>query len=104
MCLYICGVKEFGNPGLLYTKPQGPCRGERNARGRTKKVQIAQKHRRGQSCSRPAEIIEGKRGTPSKAASQSIPRKRTSTVGQPWEHGGGVIQGETVTFALNAHN
>ena len=22
MCLYICGVKEFGNPGLLYTKPK----------------------------------------------------------------------------------
>ena len=25
-------------------------------------------------------------------------------MGQPWEHGGGAILGETVTFALNAHN
>ena len=41
---------------------------------------------------------------PLKAASKGIPRKRTNTVGQPWEHGGGAIPGETVTFALNAHN
>ena len=32
------------------------------------------------------------------------PKKKTSTVGQPWEHGGRVIQGETVTSTLNAHN
>ena len=69
-----------------------------------KKVQIAKQHCRGQSCSQPTEIIEGKSGMPSKVASQSIPRKRTSTVGQPWEPGGGAIQGEIVTSALNAHN
>ena len=31
-------------------------------------------------------------------------RKMTNTVGQPWEHGGEAIPGETVTSALNAHN
>ena len=41
---------------------------------------------------------------PPKACPRSIPRKRTSIVGQPWEPGGGAIQGETVTSALNAHN
>ena len=69
-----------------------------------KKVQITEKYRRGQSCSQRTEIIEGRSGTPSRAASQSIPRKRTSTVGRPWEPSGGVIQGETVTFALNGYN
>ena len=28
----------------------------------------------------------------------------TSIIGQPQEPGGGTIQGETVTSALNAHN
>ena len=69
-----------------------------------KKVQIAKKHRRGQSYSRRTEIIEGKNSTPSKAASQSILRKRTSTVGWPWEPSGGAIQGETITSVLNDHN
>ena len=41
---------------------------------------------------------------PLKTASQDIPRKRTNTVGQPWEHGGGAIPGESVTSTLNAHN
>ena len=50
------------------------------------------------------QIPEGKNGTPSKAASQSTPRKRTSTVGHPWGYGVGAIQGETVTSALNAPN
>ena len=41
---------------------------------------------------------------PLKTASQGIPRKkRTNTVGQPWEHGGGEIAREVVTSALNAH-
>ena len=69
-----------------------------------KKVQIAEKYRREQSCSRRTEIIEGRSSTPSRAASQSIPRKRTSTVGRPWEPNEGVIQGETVTSALNEYN
>ena len=69
-----------------------------------RKPKIAKKHRRGQSCPRPTEIMEGKSSMPLKACSQSIPRKRTSTVGQPWEPGEGAIQGETVTSALNSHN
>ena len=31
-------------------------------------------------------------------------KKRTSTVGQPWEHGGWAILGEAITSVLNAHN
>ena len=50
------------------------------------------------------QILEGKNGISSKAASQSAPRKRTSTVGHPWGYGVGAIQGETVTSALNAPN
>ena len=45
-----------------------------------------------------------KNSTPAKAASQSTPKRRTSTVGYPWAYGAGAIQGETVTFALNIPN
>ena len=51
-----------------------------------------------------SQIPGGKNGTLSKAASKSAPRKRTSMVGHPWGYGVGVIQGETVTSALNAPN
>ena len=61
-------------------------------------------HPKEKDCPQPTEIIEGKSSMPSKAGSQSIPRKRTSTMGQPWEPGGGAIQGGTVTFILNTHN
>ena len=93
----IVGSKNLATPAHLILS-QGP------RRGRTKKAQIAKKHCRGQFCPQPTEILEGKNGTPSKAASQSVPRKRTSTVGHPWEHSGGAIQGEIVISALNAHN
>ena len=43
-------------------------------------------------------------GMPSKVSLQSIPGNRISTMGQPWEPGGGAIQGETVTSTLNARN
>ena len=65
---------------------------------------MAQKYRRGQSCPRPTQILVGKNGPPLTAASQSVPRKRTTTVGQSREHSVGIVQGETVTSALNAHN
>ena len=32
------------------------------------------------------------------------PQEKTSTMDQPWKHGGWAIQGETVTSTLNAHN
>ena len=83
---------------------QGPRQERRNARGRTKKAQITKQHRRGQSCPRPARIVDGKSGMPPKACSHSIPRKMISIVGQPWELGGGAIQGETITSTFNAHN
>ena len=65
----ICGVKEFGHHGSLYTKPKAHAEEEKNARGRTKKVQIAKQHHRGQSRPRPTEIIKGKSGMPSKVGS-----------------------------------
>ena len=46
-----------------------------------------------------SQILGEKNGTPAKTASQSTPRKRTSTVGYPWEYGVGTIQRETVTSA-----
>ena len=61
---------------------QRPRRGGRNVRGRMKKVQIAKR----------------------KKPPQASQAKRTNTVRQPWEHGGGAIPGETVTSVLNAHN
>ena len=45
--------------------------------------------------------MEGKSGISLKACLRSIPRKWTSAVGQSWELGGGAIQEETVTSALN---
>ena len=50
------------------------------------------------------QIPRGENSAPAKAASQSAPRRRTSTVGYPWAYGAGAIQGETVTSALNAPN
>ena len=51
-----------------------------------------------------SQIPRGKNSTPAKAASQSAPRRRTSTVGYPWAYGAGAVQGETITSALNAPN
>ena len=51
-----------------------------------------------------SQILGGKNSTLAKAASQSAPRRRTSTVGYLWAYGVGTIQGETVTSALNAPN
>ena len=69
-----------------------------------KKVQIAKRCCRGQSCPRQTKITEGKCGMPPKATSQSVSRESTSAMSQPWEYGGGAIQGETDTSVLNAHN
>ena len=101
--IFLCGQRTQQPQPTLY-RAQDPCRRGRNAWGWTKKIQIAKRHHRGQSCPRPTEIIRKKRGMPLKAASQGILRNRTNTVGQPWEHGGGAIPGETVTSTLNAHN
>ena len=49
-------------------------------------------------------ILEGKNGTPLKAASQNAPKKMTSTVRHPWGYGVVAIQGETVTSTLNVPN
>ena len=51
-----------------------------------------------------SQIPGGKNSTPAKAASQSAPKRRTSTVGYPWPYGAGAIQRETITSALNAPN
>ena len=51
-----------------------------------------------------SQIPGGKSSTPAKAASQSTPRRRISTVRHPWVYGVGTIQEETVISALNAPN
>ena len=51
-----------------------------------------------------SQTPRGKNSMQAKAASQSAPRRRTSTVGYPWAYGVGTIQGETVISALNAPN
>ena len=99
----IVGPKNLATWPISY-QTQGPRRGGRNVRGRTKKAQIARRRCRGQSCPRQTEITEGKSSMPPKAASQSVPRESTSAMSQPWEYGGGENQGEIVTSALNAHN
>ena len=57
-------------------RAQDPCRGGRNAWGWIKKVQIAKRYRREQSCPQPTEIIRRKGGMPLKIASQGISRKK----------------------------
>ena len=99
----IVGLKNLTTSAHLILSPRPMPRRKEWPR-MNKKVQVAQKHRRGQSGPRPTQILVGKNGPPSTATSQSVSRKRTSTVGQLREHGVRTVQGKTVTFALNAHN
>ena len=78
----IVGPKNLAT-WLISYQTQGPRRGERNVRGRTKKAQIARRRCRGQSCPRQTEITEGKSSMPPKATSQSVPRESTSAMSQP---------------------
>ena len=78
-----CGAKGFGKARPISYQAQGPCRGGRNVRGRTKKVQTARIYCRGQPCPRQAEITEGESVTPPRAVSSSIPKEIPSAVGQP---------------------
>ena len=61
--------QRIWQPRPISYQAQGLRRGGRNVRGRTKKVQIARRHCRGQSCSRQTEITEGESGTPPRAVS-----------------------------------
>ena len=49
-----------------------------------------------------SQNLEGKNGTPSKAAPKVLPEERASTVGRTWGYSVGAVQGEAVTSALNA--
>ena len=49
-----------------------------------------------------SQNLEGKSGTPSKAAPKVLPEERTSTVGLAWGYSVGAVQGKAVTSALNA--
>ena len=49
-----------------------------------------------------SQNLEGKNGTPSKAAPKVLPEERMSTVGLAWGYNVGAVQGKTVTSALNA--
>ena len=49
-----------------------------------------------------SQNLEGKNGTPSKAAPKALPEERVSTVGRAREYSVGAVQGKAVTSALNA--
>ena len=49
-----------------------------------------------------SQNLEGKNGTPSKAAPRVLPEERVSTVGGARRYSVGAIQEKTVTSALNA--
>ena len=85
--------QRIWQPRPISYQAQGPHQGGGNVRGRTKKVQTARRHCRGQSCSRQTEITEGESGTPPWAVSQSVPRESTSAISQPWEYSGKEIPG-----------
>ena len=61
--------QRIWQPCLISYQARGPCRGGRNVRGQTKKVQTTRRRCRGQSCSRQAEITEGGSGMPPRAVS-----------------------------------
>ena len=46
--------------------------------------------------------LEGKNGTPSKAAPKALPKEKTSTIGLARGYSVGAVQGKDVTSALNA--
>ena len=96
--------QRIWQPQPISYQAQGPHRGGRNVRGRTKKVQTTRRRCRGQSCSRQTEITDGEGNTPPRTVSQSVPRESTSAMRQPWEYNGGAVPGQAVTSALNIHS
>ena len=46
--------------------------------------------------------LEGKNGTPSKAALKALPEERASTIGLARGYSVGAVQGKAITSALNA--
>ena len=48
-----------------------------------------------------SQNLEGKNGTPSKAAPRAIPEEKVSTVECAWGYSVGAVQGKAVTSALN---
>ena len=75
ICVCVWGQRAQ-QPRPTWYKAQGLCRGGRNARWWTKRVQIAKRHCRGQSCPQSTKVIRRKSGMPSKTTSQGIPRKK----------------------------
>ena len=49
-----------------------------------------------------SQNLEGKNGTPSKAALKALPKERTNTVGLARGYSVGAVQEKAVTSALNA--
>ena len=92
-----CGVKELSNPGPLYTKPKAHVEEEETPKDEQRKSKLPRDIATNQDHKKEERhAIKG--------SLPGYPRKMTNIVGQPWEHGGGAIPGETVTSALNAHN
>ena len=100
----IVGPKDLATPAHLISSPRPTPRKKKHPRmnkegpshWETSPRTILSSANQGHE-GRKRHALKGK----SPRASQA---KRTNTVGQPWEHGGGAILGEAVTSALNAHS
>ena len=76
------GQKIWGLQSISY-QAHGPCRGKRNAQGRTKGIQTARIYCRERPCPRQTKITEGESATLQEAVPSSIPKEVPSLVGQP---------------------
>ena len=70
-------------PRPISYQAQGPCRGGRNARGRTKGIQTARIYCQGRPYPRQTKITEGESAMPPEAVPSSIPKEVPSLVSQP---------------------
>ena len=71
-----CGVKELSSPGPLHTGPKAHTEGEEMPKDEKKRVEVAKRHSRGQSCPRPTKIVRRKSGMPLNTASQRVSSKK----------------------------
>ena len=76
---HYCGAKEFGNPDPFHIKYKAHVEEEEMSEDEQRMSKLPGRCR-GQSCPWQTEITEGKSSTPPKAASQSVPKERTSVM------------------------
>ena len=89
------------DPGSLYIRAQDPRRGGTLPRTCNENSNGLEIWLRTILSSAP-QHLEGKNGTPSKAAPRALPEERVSTVERTRGYSVGVVQGKAVTSALNA--